>query len=274
MRRAGFTLIELLVVIAIIGTLIGLLVPAVQKVRDAAARAQCANNLKQIIVALHAYHDANKQFPAAYFDQHDPSVYVAMAPYFEEGNWYSGGQPPDHVVPILVCPADTMPTPPTFYFQPWNLTLALTSYGTITGYLDQNGNIAYHPGRSVNGTFNNRGCTRLTSVTDGTSNTLFFGERYLGDPLWDGRDGHLSFWTLSVYTQLCAAMPINYQAQAQDQHGTPALKRFGATGSGHTGGANFAFGDGSVRFLPTSTPLTTLRVLSTPQGGEVVPALD
>ena len=148
----------------------------------------------------------------------------------------------------------------------------MSGYSTITGYLDGSGNIAYHPGRSVNGTFNNRGCTRLTSVTDGTSNTVFFGERYLGDPLWGGRDGSLSWWTTATYTQLCAAMPINYQAQAQTQ--ADFLKRFGATGSGHTGGANFAFGDGSVHFLYISTPLVTLRALSTPQGGEVIPALD
>ena len=131
-RRSGFTLIELLVVIAIIAILIGLLLPAVQKVREAAARMQCSNNIKQIAIATHSYHDANGQFPTSgaigYVDNNSVNTQnwswlVKILPYIEQDNLYRAtGAPTATVnanptavqtnVKTFLCPSDSNNTTP------------------------------------------------------------------------------------------------------------------------------------------------------------------
>ena len=105
--RPGFTLIELLVVIAIIAVLIGLLVPAVQKVREAANRTQCVNNLHQIAIAAHNYHAANKKFPASLDTAHVGPL-VHLLPYLEQDAVYrsTGGPGPNQVLRVFLCPSD------------------------------------------------------------------------------------------------------------------------------------------------------------------------
>ncbi len=177
-RRRGFTLIELLVVIAIIAILIALLVPAVQKVREAAARAQCLNNLKQIGLALHNYHDTEKGFPpaAVYLGSSASwSVHARLLPYLEQNslaapiNWNAAPQAQPALtsirVALYVCPSemndrDNGATYPTTYganFGTWFVWNGAT-------------------GQAADGAFLVNGRTRMTDFTDGTSSTLAFAE--------------------------------------------------------------------------------------------------
>jgi prepilin-type N-terminal cleavage/methylation domain-containing protein/prepilin-type processing-associated H-X9-DG protein len=309
----GFTLIELLVVIAIIAVLIGLVLPAVQKVREAANRIQCLNNLKQIALAAHNYHGDQGKFPTG---AHLPdyvgdrptggtNLWVELLPYIEQDNLYEKWDPNDNrnnvgggtnatqarVIKLLICPSDPLPhrvvpfTAPVA--PPWSWGFyGMSSYGGNAGQRSfpvfPEGNC---PPMTRDGIFYFDSCVRFADITDGTSNTFLFGERNHRDPQFDrqqaivypGRSliGQVGRWACvagygdMANVTLSAATPINYQVPPGGDLST-VLDRLCTFGSGHPGGANFAFADGSVRFLNNATPPATLRALSTRNVGEVV----
>jgi len=326
----GFTLVELLVVIAIIGILVALLLPAVQAAREASRRTWCTNTLKQLALAAQQYHDAARTFPPAIvFTRFDPtptprytgvSLFVHLLPYLEmnhlRGQWHDddplsvfdglkdslSAQGPD-----LLCPSEPESENPLYY--------ASHIYGTptdrwikVTNYAGNGGTRSYHPASGflmADGIFFHTGVNskpnpdqqpvRLADITDGTSNTLFFGERSRWDPNYDtfaaqgwdwtfrnygnwcGTSGQaLAHVTLSSYSPLNYRLPFDYDQRAGASPPANSAGDFKyyidlrvcAYGSNHPGGANLALCDGSVRFFSDSIPLIALRALSTREGGE------
>jgi prepilin-type N-terminal cleavage/methylation domain-containing protein/prepilin-type processing-associated H-X9-DG protein len=315
-NRSGFTLIELLVVIAIIGVLIALLLPAVQKVREAANRAKCANNFKQLALAAHHHHDAQGAFPTGLHQgvQTEDGRYaegtswmVELLPYIEQDNlqkkWdYAdfhnnvvGGTnaPVAQILSIHRCPSDQLNLRVNWDDSHTVIEQAWGYYG-IGSYCGNAGRRSY-PGNQLtqDGIFSLDSNVRLGDVTDGSSNTFLFGERSHGDLEYDriASASHHYYYPLTdigawglvlaglpggfLYENtLSTPVPINYRvpssAPLDDQ---PTIHdRLCAFGGGHPGGANFAFADGSVRFLSESIPLQTLQALSTRAGGEAVTA--
>jgi prepilin-type N-terminal cleavage/methylation domain-containing protein/prepilin-type processing-associated H-X9-DG protein len=294
MRRPAFTLVELLVVIAIVAVLLALLLPAVQKVRAAANRAHCANNLKQLALAAHQYHDAHHSFPPGFFRAPGHmrevtvfTLFVSLLPNIEQDNlarrWdyqrYGNNRgpyptaPAAQVIAVYICPADALPRPAIFRNEPsdppdhWGLT----SYGGNAG-------IRSTGWPTSDGVFYEGSAVRLADITDGACNTLLFGERDHFDPNYDrlcprdpiGSNGWWAYPGTSDVT-LSAAVAINFLVPASALDCTKVkADRLSAFGSRHPGGANFALADGSVRFLSTATSVTVLRYLSTRAGGEVI----
>jgi prepilin-type processing-associated H-X9-DG protein/prepilin-type N-terminal cleavage/methylation domain-containing protein len=298
-RQAGFTLIELLVIVAIIAVLIGILLPGVQKVREAANRIQCVNNLKQIGVALHGYHDVNQTFPHAYDARalfKDPSRTpvdpqntgfiltkswsTLILPYLEQESLDRVGYDIYHLrhLPLYICPSDPRATasyPGDQGYGPQALTdyLAVTGTVTFVGRPDTG-----LPRPKCDGVIYESSRTRLTDITDGASNTVLVGERppspdlFWGWWTWGAFDSSLGVRnTYPVYGTseskpviLCVKLfPENYRpndSNCCDTH------HFWST---HPGGGNWLFADGSVKFLPYQSN-AILPALATRSGGEIV----
>ncbi len=295
--RRAFTLIELLVVIAIVAILIGLLLPAVQKVREAAARTQCQNNLKQIGLALHNYHSANNVFPPGYVATAaypDPSPGwgwgTFLLPYLEQDGLYRqiDLKKPVQTQPVIqtvvkgfLCPSDE---PPAAAFPVTDATFTTITLAAPSSYAATVGDdSAEADAETGNGVFYRNSKTRLTDIADGTSQTVLAGDRAWADTqgIWAGapsggmvRAGARNPWQLAT-----AAAPVfvlvhnNWINIRTDADG--GLDDFS---SYHTGGVNLLFADGSVHFLRSITADGPERrafwALGTRAGGEVVSGLD
>jgi len=319
-QRRGFTLVELLVVIAIIGILVGLLLPAVQAAREAARGTQCRNNLKQLGLAAHNYHDTLGTFPPGArlpvpvdgVPTGGTNLWVELLPYIEQRNLYEKWDYVDNrnnvagkrnatqaqVIHILLCPSDPLPAPvvettAAAWLPPaWSRGFyGMSSYGGSAGTRSvPPGSPPDFPGLSRDGLFWIDSCVRLTEVIDGSSNTFLFGERYHRDPEFDRLQpvvlpgiAHLTEhgkWGfvagpggVMANITLHTAAPINYRILSAGDALT-LTNRLAAFGSGHPGGANFAFADGHVRFMSASIPLEMLKALSTRAHGEAVSSDD
>lgn len=294
MRRAAFTLIELLVVIAIIAVLIGLLLPAVQKVREAANRSKCQNNLKQMGLALHQFHDAQKHVPYQEPGTTLYSPFTTLLPYIEQetmSRLYDPAKSPfdpanlpvtSIPLPVFTCPS--MKLPPSAAG-----TTAPASYVASIGST-YNWEI-FTPGEVANGFFAVTAKITFANVTDGLSTTIALGEQgyQLRDYPAPGQVGGSTSWPFG-YPATCYGSATNRFNHKLHTISPVRASGLGSFRSDHPGGGHVLWGDGSVRFLSDTinsdavaeavpSPLTglnpyaagpTFRALATRAGGESV----
>ena len=303
-RKSGFTLIELLVVIAIIAILIGLLLPAVQKVRAAAARMKCSNNQKQIGLAMHNYHSALGQLPPG-GDVLGFSAHAYLLPNLEQENLFrtinftvaptnaANAVPLGTTVPGFLCPADPTQAPAgqggNNYVWTYSSDILFSS-NTGTGPF-----VFAKPTLTI---------YRLTDITDGTSNTAAFCERQKGDfnnatislkiDLFNAA-GAGSPTTPDQANSMCNGFtPTDPSTQFRSDYGSQWLQALHYTmyqhvgppnakgcafppssasmsaNSAHTNGVNLLLCDGSVRFVNDNISITTWRALGTRAGGDIL----
>ena len=306
--RAGFTLIELLVVIAIIAILIGLLLPAVQKVREAAARMTCSNNLKQLSLASHGYHDANGVLPLG---RSGPltniSTHAFILPYIEQDNvfklvdftvrWDHANNTVSRgtAIKTFLCPSDPVSSVPAG----WAGTNYRSNQGSNLLHAQPSGSNAGMP--APNGPFVPEIAHKLTSITDGTSNTAAWSEHLKGDFSNGVSSPTDTFWpktypnTADEAVALCGAIdPNDLNFQRVSDVGAPWLQGYHSTtayfhvsgpntrscmyppgriattaSSAHPGGVMVSLCDGSVRFVRDSIPIGAWRAMGSKDGGEV-----
>lgn len=300
MRRRGFTLIELLVVIAIIAVLIALLLPAVQQAREAARRTQCKNNMKQLGLAMHNYHDTFRVFPPGWIAV-DPATNAQSAheglsgfgwgtmllPQLDQSPLYNQlnlnlaiNDPVNQpliktILPAFVCPSDIAPK------QTWEIEeegspgtvlaeLATANYIAAFGTEELDG-CENAPGTAPvsaqgqcigDGTLYHNSRIGIRDITDGTSSTIFIGERKTKP-----QDGWWSTWSGMVPEGEEAFQRILGSLDHVPNHPSSHLDDFS---SYHVGGSQFLLADGHVRFVSENIDSQLYKALGTIQGGETV----
>lgn len=294
-RRRGFTLVELLVVIAIIGVLVALLLPAVQAAREAARRMQCGNNLKQLGIALHNYHDTMGSLPPVGLRTRNCLSWVTMTlPFFEQGPLHSTINFEDSsysnanrkagmtMLPGLLCPssrqimndigatADKYVDPTTGTEETYAL-----HYCGIMGPKSPSGVLPTYAfsGTSGHGQFADQGpfgwdrAHGFRNIVDGTSNTFLLGELS-----WENAGSCYRNWVRGLNSSSASPPAKNLL------NGINAVPYSGSNfndisfGSEHPNGCQFALCDGSVRFVSQSIDILLLRASASRDGGEAASA--
>src|SRR5262245_20478692 len=285
-QRRGFTLIELLVVIAIIGILIGMLLPAVQKVREAASRSKCSNNLKQIGLAIHTFHESNGKLPPSRIADQYATWNVMLLPYLEQNNLYQTWDLTQRYyaqtrfdvkaqVSVYICPSRR--SPPQIGTLPEDVATgpmgSLGDYAAASSDNTTDAVTAYDMAGATgsiitgfrNGTqWDSR--TTFSSVADGLSNTALIGEKHIQLGQIGNVKGDRTIWngdSSDAFARVCGPGKglVGVLTTATNQ-------RFA---SYHSGVCQFVFGDGSVRALSVSIPEATLALLILRADGQVIP---
>ena len=298
--KKGFTLIELLVVIAIIAILIALLLPAVQQAREAARRTQCKNNLKQIGLAMHNYHDVNNGFPVAQYSCCWGTWIVGIMPYIDQANLYNRyemnrkyGIPVDNAryghaanLPVtrtrltaLTCPSD-IPNAPISNITSHSYAV---NFGN-TGYAQQAtlSGVTFHDAPFViSGNNTPARNKKIRDIVDGTSTTILVSEVVQGSGTdlrgfsWWGDASQFSTFLPPnspapdrIYSATyCRNEPLQNRPCAVSTGANPTMF---ASRSMHEGGVQLTLCDGSGRFVSENIDLNVWRALSTSRGSEVI----